>query len=82
MQLLYGPMDTGAPRDLKRPAADPDRPAVVGLRSVSPQERLRAGYLEIARREPERCVVIDADADLEAVTTAIASAVTQRLALG
>ncbi len=44
-------------------------------------ERLRAGYLEIARREPERCVVIDADAELDAVTAAIWDAVAQRLDL-
>lgn len=44
-------------------------------------QRLRAGYLEIARREPERCVVIDADAELDAVTAAISEAVAQRLAL-
>ena len=44
-------------------------------------ERLRAGYLEIARREPERCVVIDADAEMDAVTAAIAHAVVQRLGL-
>jgi dTMP kinase len=44
-------------------------------------QRLRAGYLEIARREPERCVVIDADAEIDAVTAAIAEAVAQRLAL-
>lgn len=44
-------------------------------------QRLRAGYLEIARQEPERCVVIDADAELDAVTAAIAEAVNERLAL-
>jgi len=44
-------------------------------------ERLRAGYLEIARREPERCVVIDADADMDAVTAAILNAVDKRLSL-
>lgn len=42
-------------------------------------ERLRAGYLEIARREPERCVVIEANADIDAVTAAIGDAVGQRL---
>lgn len=42
-------------------------------------ERLRAGYLEIARREPERCVVIEANADINAVTAAICEAVDQRL---
>jgi dTMP kinase len=44
-------------------------------------QRLRAGYLEIARREPERCVVIDADAELDAVTGAIWAVVAQRLDL-
>lgn len=44
-------------------------------------ERLRAAYLEIARQEPERCVVIDADAPLDAVTTAISDVVAQRLGL-
>lgn len=44
-------------------------------------QRLRAGYLEIARKEPERCVVVDADADLDAVTAAIGEAVSQRLGL-
>lgn len=44
-------------------------------------QRLRAGYLEIARQEPERCVVINADAGLDDVTAAIAEAVAQRLAL-
>ena len=72
-----------------------DLPAEVGLRRAEVRggaarfeskglpfhERLRAGYLEIARREPERCVVIDADAELDAVTAAIADAVTQRLDL-
>jgi dTMP kinase len=43
-------------------------------------ERLRAGYLEIARREPERCVVIEANADIDAVTAAISRTVDQRLA--
>lgn len=42
-------------------------------------ERLRAGYLEIARREPERCVVIEANAGIEAVTAAINDVVAQRL---
>lgn len=72
-----------------------DLPAEVGLRRAEVRggaarfeskglpfhERLRAGYLEIARREPERCVVIDADAEIDAVTAAIAEAVAQRLDL-
>ena len=43
--------------------------------------RLREGFLDIARHEPERCVVIDATADIEAVATAIRDAVATRLGL-
>ena len=43
-------------------------------------ERVRAGFLEIARREPGRCVVIDGTQGIDAVTAAIVRAVSQRLA--
>ncbi|MCC7426023.1 MAG: dTMP kinase [Alphaproteobacteria bacterium] len=42
-------------------------------------ERVRAGFLDIARREPERCAVIDATAAPELVHAAILAAVTARL---
>jgi dTMP kinase len=42
-------------------------------------ERLRAAYLDIARSEPDRCVVIDAAASLDAVEAAIAVAIAPRL---
>lgn len=72
-----------------------DLPAEVGLKRAEARggaarfeskglafhERLRAGYLEIARQEPERCVVINADAELDAVTAAISDVVAQRLGL-
>jgi len=41
--------------------------------------RLREAFLDIARRAPERCVVIDAGADPEAVQRAIMAAVEARL---
>ncbi len=44
-------------------------------------ERLRAAYLEIARAEPGRCVVIDATAALDAVEAAVWTAVAPRLGL-
>lgn len=44
-------------------------------------QRLRAGFLDIARREPERCVVIDARSGVEAVHAEIVAAVYQRLGL-
>jgi dTMP kinase len=42
-------------------------------------ERVRYGFLDIARREPERCAVIDAARDADAVTADILATVAQRL---
>ncbi|MCG5242632.1 dTMP kinase [Azospirillum doebereinerae] len=44
-------------------------------------QRLRDGFLDIARREPERCAVIDADADLDTVQARIWSEASARLGL-
>jgi len=41
--------------------------------------RRREAFLEIAAREPERCLVIDASPDLDTVETVVASAVTAAL---
>ncbi len=41
--------------------------------------RLRAAFLEIAAGEPERCMVVDADGDMETVAERIKSAVEGRL---
>jgi dTMP kinase len=40
---------------------------------------VRAGFLDIATADPVRCVVIDADRDIETVAAAIADAVGGRL---
>lgn len=42
-------------------------------------ERLRQGFLDIAGREPARCVVIDAEADPDAVHRVVLAAVRERL---
>lgn len=42
-------------------------------------ERLRQGFLDIARKEPDRCAVIDATAELDAVHQAVLRAVKSRL---
>ncbi len=42
-------------------------------------ERLRQGFLEIARAEPQRCVIIDATADVATVQQAMRAAVRARL---
>jgi dTMP kinase len=41
--------------------------------------RVRAGFLEIAASEPERCAVIDAAQDIDAIAAAIAATLTDRL---
>jgi dTMP kinase len=41
--------------------------------------RLREGFLDIARREPDRCVVVDATPAVEAVAKAIIDLVRERL---
>lgn len=42
-------------------------------------ERVRAGFLDIAAADPERCIVIDATADIDAIAASIARAVGERL---
>ncbi len=44
-------------------------------------ERLRAAFLDIAKKAPERCVVIDAGQDMDAVTAAMIAAVTRHFGL-
>ncbi len=44
-------------------------------------ERVRQGFLEIARREPQRCVVIDASLDPVAVSAALLIGLRERLGL-
>lgn len=44
-------------------------------------ERLRAAFLEIARKNPDRCVVIDATADIDTVEAAIWAVVADRFSL-
>jgi dTMP kinase len=47
--------------------------------SLDFHHRVRAGFLEIAAREPERCVVIDATQDIDAIAAAIAAVLVERL---
>lgn len=42
-------------------------------------ERLRDGFLDIAKREPERCVLVDATQSLDAVASAVWDSVSDRL---
>ena len=42
-------------------------------------ERLRGGFLDIAKREPERCVLVDATQPIDAVASAVWDSVSDRL---
>lgn len=57
-------------------AGDPDRYEQMDMEF---HERLRAGFLEIARTEPDRCAVITASADIDTVTARIRDCVADRL---
>jgi dTMP kinase len=60
--ILDIPVEQGLKRASER--SDPDR---FELEKTEFFERVRQGYLEIARQHPERCVVIDASQPLEKV---------------
>ena len=66
---------------LKRAASRGGGEARFEAKGLAFHERLRAGFLAIAEREPGRCAVIDAAADMDAVTEAVWSAVGARLGL-
>ena len=44
------------------------------------QQKMRAGFLELAREFPDRCVVVDGDRPIEAVADDIEAIATARLA--
>ncbi len=70
------PVETGLARAAKRAGAETRFEA----KGVEFHSRLRQAFLAIARAEPERCVVIDAAADVDAVSGAVWTAVAGRLA--
>ncbi|MCC6981784.1 MAG: dTMP kinase [Bauldia sp.] len=72
------PVELGLARAAKRHAGTADR---FERESVERHERRRRAFLAIAAREPERCVVIDASLDEDAVFAAILAAVVDRLGL-
>ena len=76
--ILDLPVEAGLRRAGTRPGAE-DRYERMGRDF---HERLREGFLAIARAEPNRCAVIDAAADVETVAGAIARAVNERLIAG
>lgn len=68
---------------MRRSYAKAETMAVKELRFESRQlefhNNLRRGFLEIAKREPERCAVLNADTDIETLHKQIVSVVKERL---
>jgi dTMP kinase len=73
--ILDIPVETGMARINDRDGS-PDRYEQM---DVTFHERLRQGFLEIAAREPDRCVVVNADSDIDTVTARIFDCVERRL---
>lgn len=78
-------LDIDPETGMRRSYAKAETMAVKELRFESRQmefhHNLRRGFLEIAEREPQRCAVINADADIETVHKRIIEIVEKRLGI-
>jgi dTMP kinase len=70
--ILDLPVETGLARAGKRLAADASKEDRFEQLKKDFHERLRQGYLDIARKNPKRCVVIDATQSIDAIAAKIA----------
>jgi dTMP kinase len=73
--MLDLPVDEGLKRSGETGAAEQRFES----KGAAYQEQVRAAFLEIARREPKRCVVVDAAGPADAVAERIADAVKLRI---
>ncbi len=73
--ILDLPVDLGLARAQSRPGAE----TRFERKPRAFHEKLRQGFLDIARREPQRCAVIDAAGDVDAVHQAVLAGVRERL---
>lgn len=73
--VLDLPVDTGLARAAERADGEDRYERLDRLF----HERLRQAFLDIAKRAPERCVVIDASGDLNSVEAAVRATVAERL---
>lgn len=67
---------------LARAQARPGAEARFESKGLAFHERLRAGFLDIARRDPARCRVLDADRPVDAIAADIMRLVDERLQAG
>ena len=79
--ILDVPVETGLARAGGRPAGGNAREDRYERMDKAFHQRLRDGYLDIARRNPERCAVVDATKDEKAVHEWIRTLVHNRLGL-
>ena len=78
-------LDIDPETGMRRSYAKAETMAVKELRFESRQmefhHNLRRGFLEIAKREPQRCAVVNADADIETVHKRVIEIVEKRLGI-
>ena len=75
--VLDLPVEAG----LQRAASRRDHETRFERKGIEFHERLRAGFLDIAKRDPGRCVVIDAAQPIERIHSAVLEVVKSRLGL-
>ncbi len=75
--ILDMPVETGLARAAERGEGE-DRYERMGLDF---HNRLRDGFLEIARKEPQRCEVIDATGDIDTIASSIKGTVAAKLGI-
>jgi dTMP kinase len=76
--ILDLPPEAGLHRAVSRAGAE----ARFESKGIAFHERLRAGFLDIAARHAVRCVVVDANRPVDAVSEAVTASVRQRLKIG
>jgi dTMP kinase len=76
--ILDLPVAVGLERARARATSGEDRFERMG---IDFHERLRAGFLEIARKEPKRCVVVDATRSVDEVHAAVLAEMRKRFAI-
>lgn len=79
--ILDAPAAAGLGRARRR-AAGGEGPDRFEAEDMTFHERLREAFVEIARLEPERCVLVDAEGPEELVTKRVWDIVSRRLAFG
>ena len=77
--VLDLPAEAGLARAGRRMAAGPETETRFEGRDLRFHEAVRDGFLDIARKEPARCVVVDAAVPVDDVARRIAAAVGERL---